>query len=400
MGPSALPSGTSQAAIAPLSRGFKTLHLFTGNPDGARPGGVQLAGSTLYGTTSAGGDDYGTVFESTLSGKEHAIYSFQGGSDGIAPNGGLAVVKSTFYGTTYYGGSNSTCTYGTGCGVVYAVAADGKERVLHRFLASDKTDGEHPDTPLVSIGANLYGATFTNYGKQCDGYGCGTVFEVTTEGKEHVIYHFKGGKDGCWPAALLAFKGTLYGATQSGGSGCSFNTGGTIFSLTTAGKEAVLYRFEGPPDGESPNSLILAGNTLYGTTVNGGNTGCLLGYERTCGIVFSMDLSGEESILYLFTGGKDGANPSGVVWDGGSLYGTTTNGGYDRSGSSGYGTIFTLGISGSEKVLYRFSKSDGANPGSLAASKSMLYGVATSGGKGGSNCGQSGCGTLFELSAP
>ena len=64
----------------------------------------------------------------------------------------------------------------------------------------------------------------------------------------------------------------------------------------------------------------LQGN-LYGTTSDGGASGA--------GVVFKVDTSGHETVLYSFTGGTDGGNPdAGVIrGPGGNLYGTTTVGG-------------------------------------------------------------------------
>ena len=66
---------------------------------------------------------------------------------------------------------------------------------------------------------------------------------------------------------------------------------------------------------------------LYGTTFEGGSgSGC---YGLGCGVVFKVDATGHETILHTFTGGADGANPSGsVILDSeGNIYGTTPFGG-------------------------------------------------------------------------
>jgi uncharacterized repeat protein (TIGR03803 family) len=70
---------------------------------------------------------------------------------------------------------------------------------------------------------------------------------------------------------------------------------------------------------------------LYGTTYNGGAYGF--------GTVFRLDSAGNESVLYSFTGGSDGAGPfAGLVRDpAGNLYGTTYIG-----GDFGVGVIFKL----------------------------------------------------------
>jgi uncharacterized repeat protein (TIGR03803 family) len=59
--------------------------------------------------------------------------------------------------------------------------------------------------------------------------------------------------------------------------------------------------------------------SLYGTTRTGGATGF--------GVVYQLDAAGRETVLYNFTGGADGGEPTtGVIRDSaGNLYGTTAN---------------------------------------------------------------------------
>lgn len=52
----------------------------------------------------------GTVFKITASGQEAVLYSFLGGTDGIAPYGSLTHVKGALYGTTYAGGTSNNGT--------------------------------------------------------------------------------------------------------------------------------------------------------------------------------------------------------------------------------------------------------------------------------------------------
>jgi uncharacterized repeat protein (TIGR03803 family) len=55
--------------------------------------------------------------------------------------------------------------------------------------------------------------------------------------------------------------------------------------------------------------------------------------------VYKLDTAGHETVLYSFTGGIDGGNPSaGVIGDqAGNLYGTTTKG-----GKYGGGVVYVL----------------------------------------------------------
>jgi uncharacterized repeat protein (TIGR03803 family) len=66
-----------------------------------------------------------TVFSISKGGTEHVLYSFRGGSDGEYPAGGLIDVNGTLYGTTVKGGAN--CGKGYSCGTVYSISTAGKE---------------------------------------------------------------------------------------------------------------------------------------------------------------------------------------------------------------------------------------------------------------------------------
>ncbi len=118
---------------------------------------------------------------------------------------------------------------------------------------------------------------------------------------ETVLYNFTGGADGGTPVSSLTFHaGNLYGTTELGGGGCQGNGSGTVFELSPNGSggwnETVLYRFTGGADGGNPTSNVIfdsLGN-LYGTTVFGGNGN---------GVVFELSFvagSWTETVLYSF----------------------------------------------------------------------------------------------------
>jgi uncharacterized repeat protein (TIGR03803 family) len=216
---------------------------------------------------------------------------------------------------------------------------------------------------------------------------------VTTAGQEKVLYSFKGGKDGWWPASsLLDVGGTLYGTTQyGGGNGCGHTGCGTVFALTTAGAETILYRFKGGAHGERPTAgLIDVKGKFYGTTNEGGNGGC--GGEG-CGTVFWMTTTGKAKILHAFNGTSDGGGTlAGLLKVGGTLYGTNFSDGLN------YGTIFSITPAGTYSVLYSFQGgADGNGPmGSLIDVAGTLYGTTELGGN--DTClPVNGCGTIFSI---
>ena len=292
--------------------------------------------------------------------------------------------------------------------------------VLHAFTGGG--DGAAPMAGLTMNAAGTFYGT-TQFGgdlSHCPGNGCGSVFKLTHRGSSWVLnplYAFKGGEDSAWPSArvVLGPGGVLYGTTaaNTGGTGCSENGCGTVFSLHPPATvcvsvscpwvKTVLYRFAGMPDGQIPShgDLVFdsAGN-IYGTTTYGGTYGW--------GPVYKLTHSSggwTESILYSFTGQQDGGYPvGGVTFDSaGNLYGTTFEGGFvSPPDNNGYGVIFELTPSGSgwtESVVNKFF--DGNDGGLPAASLTMdqagnFYGTTYAGGTGTCISGYyTGCGSVF-----
>jgi uncharacterized repeat protein (TIGR03803 family) len=421
--PLALLLLTGGATQEPSSMQEQVLYGFRGYHDGANPYGGVIAGpgGTLYGTTefcgagwrnncpSAGGSaGLGIVFTLKPAGSgyaENILYRFEGGRDGAYPTAGLLLdARGALYGTTSSGGDK------LGHGTVFKLMPEGSaygERVIHRFEGG--TDGAYPNAALIAgDDGSLYGTTSSGGSLTCAtffGRGCGTVFKFTRSRaryKESVLYRFQGGSDGVGPfAGLVADStGALYGTTVYGG-GSACNSGcGTVFKLTptrSGYEESVLYRFQGGSDGAGPESGLLAdaSGALYGTTRNGGNP------SLDGGTVFKLTPAGSgyiESILYRFLGGNDGYGPAaGLIADAtGALYGTTTAGG---NPSVSAGTVFKLTPTGSgyaETILYRFAwfhgVNDGAEPtGTLIARGRALYGTTVYGG------GQPDCGAVFKV---
>jgi len=173
---------------------------------------------------------------------------------------------------------------------------------------------------------------------------------------ETVLHNFTDGSDGGYPLWNLTFDGAgnLYGTTQGGGLGY-----GTVFELSPNGSggwnQTVLYSFTGGADGANPSGPLIfdsAGN-IYGTASGGGANGH--------GVVFElspMGTSWKQKVLHSFRGGNDGKFPiGGLIFDpAGNLYGTTYNG-------WGLATVFELSPSGgnwTKQVIYRVAATSGA----------------------------------------
>jgi len=316
------------------------------------------------------------------------LHEFRGGLDGVVPSGGVILdATGNLYGVTQTGG-------GFDYGVVYRLSSTGKESLLHSFIGSE---GLWPNGGLfLDAAGNLYGTTGdggTAEGGQC-AHGCGTVFKIDSTGKHTVLYAFKGTTDGGLPDATLIpdGAGNFYGTTANGGiQGCFVSFGcGVIFKLDATNKETVLYEFTDGSDGKSPSGLIAdAAGNLYGTTYDGGVNGK--------GCVYKFDTSGKFTVLYSFTGGADSDNPNGhlVLDEEGNIYGTTNGGLFE---TPGFGLVFKLDTAGKFTVLHSFTEAtDGEYPNSLVRDAAgNLYGVTFGGGTN-LGCYYGSCGTVFKL---
>lgn len=320
------PCTASQGIVFELNTSLaeSILHRFSTSSGGLNPYGglVRDAARNAYGTTSLGGSaDMGTVFTLTSHGAV-PMHSFTGGSDGAFPYGGLVQDANTnLYGATSAGGSSNA-------GVIFKVTG-GHESVLYTFTG--KTDGGNPYSTLLrnSSSGTLFGTASTggNIQNNCFPYGCGVVFTLNTSNKLRVLHTFTGSpNDGSNPysGVITDSSGNLYGTTFNGGTGPCTNGCGVVYKIAKNGTETVLYNFQGyPNDGSFPYGGLVrdsAGN-LYGTTTYGGST--------DNGIVFKLDTSNHETVLYSFKGTTDGAVPRAglILGSSGNLYGTTYNGG-------------------------------------------------------------------------
>ncbi len=299
---------------------YRVLHSFAGGADGSGPlaGLIRDDAGNLYGTTEFGGAaGAGVVYRVDLAGHETVLYSFTGFADGGYPTAGvISDSAGNLYGTTSYGAG--------GGGVVYKLNPSGQQSVLHTFTAGAGGFGPYAGV-VADPSGNLYGTTAFGGG------GEGVVYRLDPAGNESVMRDFKGGgSDSGMPTAGVTrdAQGNLYGTSNYDGPGA-----GDVYKLDAAGNYMLLHSFTSGADGGHPDAGVVldAQGNLYGTTYNGGASGM--------GVVYKLDPSGAETVLYAFKGGADGGNPYGpVTFDAaGNIYGTTTAG-----GTSGVGVIFKL----------------------------------------------------------
>jgi hypothetical protein len=342
---------------------FSVLYTFTGS-DGAGPLSRVVFGpdGALYGSTAYGGigtcsyqgdSGCGTIYKLQPPATfcraiscpwiEHVLYHFTGSTDGWAPAGDPVFdAAGSLYGIAEFGGAYPSCNGGFGCGVVFKLTPSGTQSVLWNFAVG--SGGYLPTTGVVFDPAgNLYGTTYSGGTQDCNGFGCGTVYQLALSGSgwnENVLYSYTGGSDGFnpWCGVLLDSAGNVYSTAYVGGSG-----GGTVSELSPSGGTwtfNLLASLSGTAGQRLGNLIMDHQGNIYGATNSDGQYGF--------GSVFRLTPSNGSwtyASLHDFTGGADGANPTGTLTfdSAGNLYGTARAGGHtnDCSGA-GCGVVWEI----------------------------------------------------------
>jgi uncharacterized repeat protein (TIGR03803 family) len=268
----------------------------------------------------------------------------------------------------------------------------------YEFLLVSGIAGQYSDLVFTAPASGMYSVTGSFRGCQ---YGIGVVVGIVVNG--NVIFNSTVSAEGQvvpfdTNLTLAAGDTVIFSVGPNGGLQ---NTGLAATITRQTGTFTVLHNFTGGQDGANPRSgltLDQAGKNLYGTAFNGGTYGVGTAYQlKHKGSTWPFNL------LYTFTGGNDGANPTARVVFGpnGTLYGTTL---YD--GAGGAGTVFNLrpfpsvckaALCPWMKIpLYAFAGgTDGAFPelaDLLFDPSGNIYGTTYNGGTG-----NDGYGTVYEL---
>jgi uncharacterized repeat protein (TIGR03803 family) len=285
----------------------------------------------LYGTvgcfgTSGNGDSVGAVFSSDLSG--NAVFSYTndyavGDSCDFPPPVDLVSAPN---GTLYFFNDY----FGDGGEV------DGFTPSTQFVQFTFRGQGIGSGANMVAKDGNLYGVT------QSGGtYGHGVFYTLTTttgSSQAQILYSFGVTSDDAsnpTQAPVQGLDGNFYG-TSAGGSitpGCPAGCG-TVYRITPAGDETVLYSFgTNPADQASP--MCLPGPLTLGSDGNF--------YGTYCSVIFQIKPQGQETVLHTMTAadGQQIAN-SLLQADDGNFYGVTTTGGENNAG-----TVFKLAVPGS-----------------------------------------------------
>lgn len=220
---------------------------------------------------------------------------------------------------------------------------------------------------------------------------CGALINlcvVPIFGQQLTSMHSFSGRDGSSPAGTLVLSSnSLYGTTSHGGTAGK----GTIFVMKSDGTSfSNLHNFSGGDDGAYPSgSLCVYSNILYGTAPSGG--------ASNNGTLFRLNADGSAfATLHTFTGLSDGSSPTEELVSAGDVLYGMANGG----GTAGTGLIFKINADGSGfTAVHNFDPALGFPPtngggvgprGGLVLSGSTLYGTSFYGGS-------SAWGTVFKV---
>jgi uncharacterized repeat protein (TIGR03803 family) len=364
-------SGFAQTPAAPPITQLFTFyceHSYSYCPRGFQPalGPVQLSDGNFYGTTWYGDTNAsagGTVWQATLSGDVHALYTFTANGsgdyvDGSAPAIGLAAgANGNLYGITETGGAQDS-------GVFYSLTTGGSQQVLYNFCSlagcADKA------APIVLGGdGNFYGITTS------------LVFRLTPEGVWSEIYNFNFPSTNEGVELIAGTDGNLYGISFSH----PFQTiaQASVFRLTTAGVYTALHTF---PKLDRVSALTQsASGTLYGV------------FSGTKSGIFQINSAGQFKVLQNTA---KGAFPPTqlVVGSDGNLYGLIVN-------SSAYppypGSVFAVSAQGKTIFSEELNCATvGCQPLSLMeANDGNFYGLTPVGGT--APHGDTPNGTIFKV---
>jgi uncharacterized repeat protein (TIGR03803 family) len=393
-------SAWSQQEEASTPPVYSVLYRFQGGTSGAFPFGPYSNSGTGTGTLAidSEGNLYGTTFGGGICGPADCGVVFKldpAGNETVAHAFSSGEGANPVSGVVLDGAGNRYGTAPLGgaynWGVIYKLDHANNYTIIHSFTAAEG----YPSSGIVrDANGNLFGVAVSG-----GAYTNGMAFQVDNLGNYWVLHSFNG-TDGYHPVGLLVDGvGTLYGATSAGGANeksCSGNGCGVVFKLDIVGNETVLFNFAGGLNGGEPESGVILDDegNLYGNTVVNG--------AHTFGTVYKLKTTGAERALYSFTGGADGSIPNGtMVWDySGNLYGVTQYG-----GTSNCGVVFRVTPQGQETVLHTFTGgADGCQPqgGLIRVGANVLYGATFFGGYegAGTECASNGCGTVFKLTLP
>lgn len=239
--------------------------------------------------------------------------------------------------------------------------------------------GVAPSSELTRLRAGAYVGVAAYGGR----YNCGSIYGVYDQGEVRTLYSFQCALGGAWPKAngplVEAADGSLWGTTTYGGA----ESVGSVFRWSPRGGFAEVHSFAAFGEtGRLPQAGLAPGadGRLWGTTSSGP-------VGKQAGLVFSVGDGGGVQVMHVFDEVNDpnsGSRPMAALTPGagGLLFGTTAFGGTDDRG-----TAFAIAPQGDLATLHSFrgGARDGEYPmhALLSASDGLLWGVTSTGGRGG-----------------
>jgi uncharacterized repeat protein (TIGR03803 family) len=351
----------------------KTLHSFNGTDGDTPKGTMTLADNTLYGFTSAGGqNNKGVIFSIDTSGSGFKVlYNYEDGDNNGTGNephhDAMLSYNNSLYGVTAYGGNGNN-------GVIFNINTDGSGyKPIHVFTGK-KNDGSHPRSGVLELNSVFYGTTAEG-GKD----GKGVIYKINPDGSEFSILYSFVKSTGHNPHCRLTLGSdghTVFGTSKTGGS----DGVGVVFAFDLSSSQYnVLHTFQKSKDNgyTAEHGFVTRSNKkLFGLTHFGGE------YDK--GVIYSLNEDGSDfKIMHSFgSDSKDGISPYGSLQlSNGYLYGTTQGGGKDDRG-----TIFRIDTNGNGyETIFKYEKATtGEYPIDnvvLNSDGSMLYSFGQEGGE-------------------
>ena len=335
-------------------------------------GVLSIQAQTLYSTTFNGGaEGAGTIGQFTSGTNGLTVTkSFEGISSAnpAGSNASASLVQAgdgKFYGMTIYGGSK-------GYGTIFSF--DPLTATYTKLMDFDNTNGAYPFGSLMqATDGKLYGMTHSGGSNDA-----GVIFSFNPSTSTYTILVNFDNSNGAHPygSLLQAVDGSLYGITNKGGTG----NYGVIFSFNLSSLTYTKLMDFDNVNGANPygNLIQATDGKFYGMTTYGGMS--------SAGVIFSFDPAATSSLytkLYDFNI-FSGQNPYGslIQAKNGMFYGLVSyvTGFYN----SAPGGIFSLDLSGNYTMM-PFNTANGGTPyGSLMqASDGKLYGTTHDGGTNG-----------------
>jgi hypothetical protein len=324
---------------------------FQGGLDGGYPGGLVVADGKLFGVAATGGTGTcsggcGYLFRLAPPTAAGAAWTKTDVFEFPTADKGCSITASDAAGDLYGVGGGSSSPNGTVCELMRPRAAGQSWTFTNLYVFKGVArnysigDGSGPLGVTFDSHGNLWGATASGgYCQLFEGGSCfGTLFRLSPPSAaagvwtETVVHRFSNVDQNPISGVVIDKSGALYGVTYveaykfldgaltvigtfSDCPGCGYaptggvvlDSAGNVYGVTAAGgqfgygtvyklalpdySQSVLHSFAAGTDGWNPEGPLIIGpnGALYGTTQDGGNQGCQLGFGSVgCGIVFEV----------------------------------------------------------------------------------------------------------------